>query len=228
MFNFDDITKEDIKEHNPNWPKIPDHPYRISIVAGSGSRKTIILLHLINNELDIDKIYLYAKDAYKAKYKLLINERESTGLKYLNDSKSFIEYSNDMAGIYKNIEEYNLNKKRKILIVFDDMIADMLNHKKPNPTVTKLFTRRRKLNISLAFITQSYFAVSKKIKLNSAHYIVMKIPNKRELQQIAFNHLSDINFQNFMNLYESNFIFFLIIDTTLASDNSSRIRKNLL
>ena len=126
MFNFDYITKEDIKEHNPNWPEIPDHPRRILIIGGSGSGKTNALLNLINNELDIDKIYLYTKYPYKAKYQLLINKRESTGLKYLNDSKAFIEYSND---IYKNIEEYNQNKKRKILIVFDDMIADMLSNK---------------------------------------------------------------------------------------------------
>ena len=88
------------------------------------------LLYLTAYELDIDKIYLYAKDPYEAKYQLLINKRESTGLKYLNDSKAFIEYSNDMDDIYKNIEEYNPNKKRKILILFDDMIADMLSNKK--------------------------------------------------------------------------------------------------
>ena len=88
------------------------------------------LLYLTAYELDIDKIYLYAKDPYKAKYQFLINKRESTGSKYLNDSKAFIEYSNDMDDIYKNIEEYNPNKKRKILILFDDMIADMLSNKK--------------------------------------------------------------------------------------------------
>ena len=93
-----------------------------------------------------------------------------------------------MDDIYKNIEEYNPNKKRKILIVFDDMIADMLSNKKLNPIVTELFIRERKLNISLVFITQSYFAVRKYIRLNSANYFVMKIPNKRELQQTAFNH----------------------------------------
>ena len=92
---------------------------------------------------------------------MLINKRESTGLKYLNDSKAFIEYSNDMDDIYKNIEEYNPNKKRKILIVFDDMIADMLSNKKLNPIVTELFIRGRKLNISLVFITQTYLAVPK-------------------------------------------------------------------
>ena len=127
MFNLGYITKKDIKENNPNWPEIHDHPYRILIIGGSGSGKTNVLLNLINHEPDIDKIFLYAKDPYEAKYQLLINKRESTGLKYLNDSKAFIEYSNDMDDIYIKIEEYNPNKKQKIFIVFDDMIADNSN-----------------------------------------------------------------------------------------------------
>ena len=162
---------------------------------------------------------------------MLINKREYTGLKHFNDSKAFIEYSNDMDDIYKNIEEYNPNKKRKILIVFDDMIADMLSNKKLNPIVTELFIRGRKLNISLVFITQSYFAVPKNIRLNSTHYFIMKIPNKQELQQIAFNHSSDIDFKDFMNLYKkctAKPYSFLVIDATLASDNPLRFRKNLL
>ena len=132
---------------------IPDHPYRILIVGGSGSSNTNALLNLINSEPDIGKVYLYAKDPYEAKHQLLINKRESTGLKNLNDSKAFIEYSNDMDDIYKNIDEYNPNKKRKILIVFDDMIADMLSNKKLNPIVTELSIRGRKLNISLVYTT---------------------------------------------------------------------------
>ena len=100
------------------------------MVGGSGSGKTNALLNLINHEPDIDKIYLYAKDPYEAKYQLLINKRESTGLKYFNDSKAFIEYSNDMDDVYKNIEEYNPNKKRRLLIVFHDMIAHMFSNKK--------------------------------------------------------------------------------------------------
>ena len=133
--------------------------------------------------------------------------------------------------IYKNIEEYNPNKKRKILIVFDDMIADMLSNKKLNPILTKLFIRGRKLNIYLVFIIQSYFAIPKNIRLNSTQYFVMKIPSKRKLQQVVFNHSSDVDFQNFMNLYKkctSKPFSFLVIDTTLASDNSSSFRKNLL
>ena len=149
----------------------------------------------------------------------------------MNYYKVFIEHSNDMDDIYKNIEEYNPNKKRKILIVFDGMIADMLSNKKLNPIVTELFIRGRKLNISLVFITQSYFAVPKNIRLNSTHYFIMKIPNKQELQQIAFNHSSDIDFKDFMNLYKkctAKPYSFLVIDATLASDNPLRFRKNLL
>ena len=129
MFNLHYITKENIKEHNRNWSELPDHPYRILIVGGSGFGKTNALLNLINHEPDVNKIYLFAKDPHEAKYQLLINKRENTGLKYLSDSKAFIEYSNDMDDIYKNIEDYNPNKKRKILIVFDDLIAEMFSNK---------------------------------------------------------------------------------------------------
>ena len=159
------------------------------------------MLNPISHELDIDEIYIYGKDPHETKYQLLINKTESTGLKFLNDSKAFIEFSNDMDDIYKNIKEYNLNKKQKILIRLDDIIADMLNNKKLNPIVTEIFIRRRKLNMSFVVITQSYFTVPKNIRLNSTHYLVMIIPNKKELQQIAFNHSSDINFQS--RLYES-------------------------
>ena len=107
-----------------------------------------------------------------------------------------------MDNIYKNIEEYNPNKKRKTPIVFDDMIADMLSNTKCSRIVTELFIRSRKLDISLGFITQSYFVVAKNIRLHSTHYFIIKIPNKRKLQQTAFNHSSDIDFQYFMNPYE--------------------------
>ena len=135
-----------------------------------------------------------------------------------------------MDDIYKNIEEYNPNKKRKILILFDDMIADVLINKKINPIVTELFTRGRKLNISLVFITQFYFAVPTHIRLNSTHYFIMQIPNKQEIQQIAFNHSSDIDFKDFINLYKkctAKSYCFLVIDATFASDNPLRFRKNL-
>ena len=116
------------------------------------------------------KIYLYANDPYKARYRFLANKRESTGLKHFNDLKAFIEYSNYMQDVYKNIEEYNLGKKRKILIAFDDMIAGIINNKKINPVVTELCIRGRKVNISIVFITQSYFKVPKDVRLNSTHF----------------------------------------------------------
>ena len=119
-------------------------------------------------------------------------------------------------------------KKRKILIVFDDMIANMLSNKELNPIVTELLIRGRKLNICLVIIKQFYFAVLKNIKLNSAYYFVMKIPNKRELQEIAYNHSSYIYFKDFMNLCTSKPYPFLVIDATLASDNPSRFKNNLL
>ena len=153
MINFDNITKENIKEHNPDWPRISDHQYRILIIGGSISGKRNSLFNLISQQPDSDKIYLYGKDLFETKYQFLINKRESTGLKHFNDSKLFIEYSNNMNDIYKNIEQYMPNKKHKILIAFDDMIADMLNNKKLNPIVTELVIRGGKVNISLVFIT---------------------------------------------------------------------------
>ena len=107
-----------------------------------------------------------------------------------------------MQDVYKNIDEYNTDKERKILIVFDDMIADMINNKKLNSIVTELFIRGRKLNISLVFITQSYFKVPKDVRLNTTHFFIAKIPNKRELQQIALNHSSDINSKDFIKIYK--------------------------
>ena len=161
MINFDEYTNENIIEQNSKWPHIPDQPYRILIIGGSGSGKTNALLNLINNQPDIDKIYLYAKDPYEQKYQYLINKRENVGLNHFNDSKACIEYSNDMQDVYKNIEDYNPIKKRKVLIIFDDMIADMISNNRLNPIVTELFIRGRKFNISIVFITQSYLKYQK-------------------------------------------------------------------
>ena len=225
MINFD-VTNEETKEHNPNWPRIPDNPYRMLIIGGSGSGKTNSLFNLIIHQPDIDKFYLYTKDPYEAKYQFLIKKRERTGFKHFNDSKAFNEYSNEMNDIYKNIKD----KKGKILIVFDDMIADMLSNRKLNSIVLELFIRGRKLNISVVFITQSYFAVPKNVRLNSTHYFITKIPNKQELHQIAFNRSSDTYFKDFMNLYKectTKPCSYLVIDAALASDNPSRFRKNL-
>ena len=135
-----------------------------------------------------------------------------------------------MHDVYKNIDNYNLNKENKILIAFDDMIADMINNKKLNSIVTELFIRGRKLNISLIFITQSYFKVPKDVRNNSTQFFIIKIPNKRELQQIAINHSSDINTKDFIEIYKKftdKPYSFLVIDTTLSSNNSLRFRKNL-
>ena len=142
-----------------------------------------------------------------------------------------MEYSNDMHDVYKNIEDYNQGKKRKVLIIFDDVIADMINNNKLDSIVTELFIRVRKLNISIVFITQSYFKVPKDVRLRSTHFFIMKIPNKRELQQIALNHSSDIDFKDFMKIYKKYTkepYSFLVNDTTLPSNDPLRFRKNLL
>ena len=129
--------------------------YRILMIGGSGSRKANTWLNLTNHQPNIDKTYPYAKDPYKAWHQFLINKWEKFGLKHCNDPKAFTEYSNNMQGIYKNIEEYNPGKKRKLLIIFDDMIAVMISNKKLNSIVTELFITSRKINISNFF----YYAI---------------------------------------------------------------------
>ena len=145
---------------------------------------------------------MHTKDRYEAKYQFSINKRENTGLKHFNDPKAFIKYSDDMQDVYKNIDWYNADKERKILIVFDDIIVDMINNKKLNSIAIELFITDRKLNIYIVFITQSYFKVPKDVRLNSTHFFILKIPNKRELQRIALNHLSDINSKDFIKIYK--------------------------
>ena len=153
------------------------------------------------------------------------------GLNHYDDPKALMEYSNDMQDVYKNIEDYNPRKNCRVLIVFDGMIADMINNKKLNSVVTELFIRGRKLNISVVFIAQSYFKVPKDVRLNSTHFFIMEIPNKRELQQIALNHSSDINFKDFMKIFKKCAVkpySFLVNDTTLPLDDPLRCRKHLL
>ena len=131
---------------------------------------------------------------------------------------------------YKNIDEYNVDKERKILIVFDDMIPDLINNKKLNSMITELFIRGRKLNISLVLITQSYFKVPKDVRLNSTDFFIMNISNKRELQQIALYHSSDISTKDFIKIYKkfkAKPYSFLVNDATIASDNPLRFRRNL-
>ena len=136
-----------------------------------------------------------------------------------------------MHDVYKNINYFNTNKENKILIFFGDMIADMIHNKKLDSIGAELFIRGRKLNISLAFITQSYFKVPKDVRLNTTHFFITKISNKRELQQIAINHSSDINPQYFINIYRECTVepfSFFVNDTTLASDNTLTFRKLFL
>ena len=205
MINLDNITNENNKEHNEKWLYIPDDPYRILIIGGSGSGKTNTLLNLTNEQNDIDKIYLYARDFNEPKYIILTEKHENAGIKHLNDPNAFIECSNMMDDVYENINDYNSSRKRKILIVFDDMIADNMTNKKFQSIIKELFIRYRKLNISLIFITQSYFSVPKNVRLNSTHYLIMKIDNKKELQNIAINHSADIDYQDFIKIYRENF-----------------------
>ena len=205
MINLDSIVNGNNKKHNENLPYIPDHSYRILIIGGSGLGKTNTLLNLINEQRDIylliRKIYLYAKDLSESKYEHLIKNRENAGIKHLNDSKAFIECSNTMNDVYENIEHYNPNRKRKILIDFDYMIADITTNKKFQSIIKELFIRCRKINTSLVFITQSYFSVPKDVRLNSTHSFIMKINSNRELHNIAINHSADIDYKDFIKIY---------------------------
>ena len=187
-------------------------------------------MNLKENQPDIDKIHFYAKDLYEAKYQHLINKREGVGMNHFNDPKAFIEYSNNMRDLYKNIDEYNSDKKNKILIAFNDIIADMINNKKLDSIVTELFIRGRKLNISLFFITQSYFEIPKDVKLNTTYFYIAKSRDKRELQDIAINHSQILSLKISLISRENvllNHILFLSNDTTLASSNPLKFRKNI-
>ena len=163
------------------------------------------LLNLIqkqDNDNLIDKIYLYAKDLSEPKYQFLIKKRGNAGIENLNDPSTFIEYSNTMDDVYNNIYDYNPKRKRKILIVFDNMIADIMTNKIFQTIIKELFIRCRKLNISFAFIAQSYFKTPNYVRLNSTHYLIMKTHNKRELQNIAIDHSADIDYKGLQKLYK--------------------------
>ena len=135
-----------------------------------------------------------------------------------------------MNDVYENIDNYNQNRKRKILIVFDDIIADIMTKKTFQSIIKELFFRCRKINISRVFITQSYFSVPKDVRLNSTHYLITNINNRRELQNIAINHSADIDYKDFIKIYRKctkEQYNFLTIDTTLSSTNLLSFRKNL-
>ena len=155
----------------------------------------------MENQPEIDKTYKYAKDPYEAKYQYSIKLRQKVGRNHLNDPRAYIEYSNDMHDVYKNINYYNPDKENKILIVFDDIIADIMHNKKLDSVVTELFIRGRKLNISLVFIMQSYFKVPKDVRLNTTHFFIAKISNRREIQEIVWNHSSDNSTKDFTDIY---------------------------
>ena len=225
LLNFDGVVKEKPIVHNKEWPYIPDTPFRLMIVGGSGSGKTNTLLNLINKISDIDKIYLYIKDPTEPKYQHLIDTRENVGLKYLDDPEAFVEYDSDINNIFEDINNYNPDKSRKILVVFDDMIAE----KVLPPQVTELFIRGRKMNISLAFLTQSYFKTPKDIRLNCTHYYLMKIGNKAELRTIADRHSTDVPYKDFIKIYNSctaRPYSFMTVDTTLPYNDRRRFRMN--
>ena len=146
-----------VKKNDKTWP------YRTLIIGPSGSGKTNTLLNLIQQDNNIiDKIYLYAKDLEEPKYQLLIEKRENAGIKKVNDSNAFIECSNSMDDVYNNIDEYNPKRKRKILIVFHDMIADIMTNKRFQSMIKELFIRRRKLNISICFYYTVFILVFQK------------------------------------------------------------------
>ena len=166
MFKLDDITNENNKEHNEKCLYIPDYPYRSLIIGGCGSGKTNAFLNLIIQQDDIDKIYLYGKDLSKPKYQFLIEKRENAGIKHLNDPKAFIECSNTIDDVYNNINDSNPTRKKQ-LIDFDDIIVDIMSNKKFRAIVKELFIRCRKINISLIFISQSYFSLPKEARSNS-------------------------------------------------------------
>ena len=188
------------------------------------------MLNSIKEQDDIDKIYLYANNLSERKYEFLIQNCEDVGIKHLNDPNVVIECANIMDCIYENIHDYNPSRKRKILIVFDDIITDITTNKNFQAIIKKLFIRCRTLDTSLVFITQSHFSVSKDVRLNSTHHLIMKISNKKELQNLAINHLADNDCKNFIKIYREYTkepYSFLTIDRTLPASNPLTFRKNL-
>ena len=216
MFILDNITKSDNNK---------DSSYRKLIICPG---KTNYLLNSIQRDNNvIDKIYLYAKDLQEPNYHFSINKRGQAGITNLNDKNAFIEYSNNMDDILDNTENYNKKRKRKVLIVFDDMISHVMSNKKAQQVLKELFIRCRKLSISLFSLIQSYFSVPKDVRLNRTHYISFKLKNKRELQNIAINHSADIDYKGLVKIYRDctkEPYNFLTIDTTQPVDK--RFKKN--
>ena len=198
MLNLDNIVinKKKISSESDDWP------FRMLNIGPSGSGKTNTLLYLIDKFRPIDKIYLYAKDTDEDKYQYLINKREQARIKNLNDPHAFIEYLSDMNDVLEDINNYNKKRDKKLLIIFDDMIADIMRSEKFKAIAKELFIRCRKLNISIVFIPQSYFRTPKDARLNSTHYIQMKIGNKKELKSIAEENSGHLGFKDFLKIYD--------------------------
>ena len=197
MLNLDPIVsnKKKISSENDDWP------FRMLIIGPSGSGKTNTLLHLIDKFHPIDEIYLYTKDTDEEKYQYLINKREQAGIKSLNDPHAFTEYLNDMNDVLEDIDNYNKKRDEKVLIIFDDMIADIMRSERFKAIVKELFIRCRKLNISIVFVTQSYFRTPKDARLNSTHDILMEMGNKKELKSIAEENSGYLDFKDFLKIY---------------------------
>ena len=173
---------------------------------------------------------MYAKDLREPKYEYLIIKRIDAGIKNVNNPNAFILCSNTMDDVYEDIDNSNPKRNKKVLIVFDDMIADIMTNNKFQAIINELFIRCRKLNISLVFITQYYYSVPKDVRLNSTHYFIIEINNKRELQNNAINHSANIDYQDLMKIYREctkEPYNFLAIDTTLPASDPLRFRKNL-
>ena len=212
MLNLDNIVSNKKKSSSEN----DDWPFRMLIIGPSGSGKTNTLLHLIQKFHPIDKTYLYAKDTDEEKYQYLINKREQAGIKNLNDPHAFIEYSSDMHDVLEDINNYNKNRDKKVLIIFDDMIADIMRSEKFKAIVKELLIMCRKLNISIVFITQSYFRTPKDAILNNTRYILMKMGNKKELKSIAGENLDHLDFKDFLKIYNHctrDPYLFIMVDT---------------
>ena len=197
MLNLDKICNNKSDEDE-------DCPFRMLIIGPSGSGKTNTLLHLVNNlnkTTPVDKIYLYAKDLAEPKYEFLINNRKNAGIKHFNDPTVFIEYSDNINDVYADISNYNKKRENKVLIVFDVMIADIEYNKNFKKIIKELFYRGRKMNISIVFITQCYFRPLKDARLNSTHYTLMKIGNKKELRSIAEEKSENVGYKDFLKMY---------------------------
>ena len=197
MLNLDNI----VSNKNTNSLEDNNWPFRMLIIGLSGSGKTNTLLHSINDLHPIDKIYLYAKDIHEPKYEYLINKREQAGIKNLNDPHDFIAYPDNMNDVLDDINNYNKNRDKKVLIVFDDMIADIEYNTNFKGIIKELFYRAPKINVSIVFITQSYFRALKDARLNCTHYILMKIGNKKELKRLAEEKSGHLDYKDFFKIY---------------------------